>query len=76
VHDHARGLVHGDDIIVEIQNLNREVFGFRFERRRGIRFHRDHLIAPQSIRRPLLVAVDTHSACPNPALQARAGKLR
>jgi len=72
---HAGGLVDDDEVIVFVKHVERDGFGFRFERSARLRLHSDAFAAFEFLARFGGLAVDENKAGIDEFLDAGAGKF-
>lgn len=76
VHDHARGFVDRDHIVILIEDFERQILGYRVERNEISRLYLDLFRAFQQISALGGCAVHLHAALVDPRLQPRPAVLR
>jgi len=76
MHYHPGGLIDRDQIVVFIQDAERDVFRFGAQRRRVGGLHLDGVFSTNQVRSPALGTVDAHAPAPNPLLDARPAEFR
>jgi hypothetical protein len=76
VNGHASGLVNDDEVVVFVEDVERDGFSFSFERCAWFRLNGDALAATEFLARLGRLSIDLNEAGIDEFLDASAGKFR
>ena len=76
MHDHPGGLIYGDQVVIFIQDSERDVFRLGAQRSKLGGLHFNRVFAADQVRGPALGPVHAHAPTPDPLLNARPAECR